>query len=194
MADTATKALVLASSSPRRVALLEQIGIVPDAIAPSDIDETPRIKELPRQLAERLAVEKALACDCEDAFVLSADTVVALGRRILPKVANGAEAADCLNLLSGRAHQVITSVALRSPCGEMAVRTVLSRVTFKRLTAVEIAAYIDTGEPLGKAGGYAIQGSGGAFVRKLNGSYSAVVGLPLFEVKAMLVGRGVLTS
>ncbi|MEO1407608.1 MAG: nucleoside triphosphate pyrophosphatase [Pseudomonadota bacterium] len=186
------KKLVLASASPRRVALLEQIGIVPDEIAPSDIDEAPRHGELPRQLALRLATEKAAAHKQSDVYVLAADTVVALGRRILPKVATEEEAAECLHLLSGRSHQVITGVSLRAPNGDANSRTVLSRVAFKRLSEKDITDYIDTGEPIGKAGGYAIQGRAGAFVRRLNGSYSAVVGLPLFEVRNMLTGAGAL--
>lgn len=185
--------LVLASASPRRVALLEQIGIVPDEIVPSDIDEAPKPKELPRELAQRLALEKAEACTITDSFVLAADTVVALGRRILPKVTNDEEAADCLQRLSGRAHQVITGVAVKVPDGGLTSRTVVSRIVFKRLTSEEISDYVATGEPIGKAGGYAIQGRAGALVKRLNGSYSAVVGLPLFEVRNMLVGVGALS-
>lgn len=182
--------LVLASASSRRLALLEQIGITPDKVLPSDIDENPKAGETPRTLALRLAVEKAAACPAEGAFVISADTVVALGNRILPKAADADEASACLALLSGRSHQVITGLAIRGPDGRTATRTVLSRVVFKRLTAAEIAAYVATGEPIGKAGGYAIQGHAGAFVKRLNGSYSAVVGLPLYETRALLQGLG----
>ncbi len=182
--------LVLASASPRRLALLAQIGITPDETLPSDIDETPLAGEAPRALALRLAVLKAGACKTADAFVISADTVVALGSRILPKATSSEEVATCLALLSGRSHQVITGLAVRAPDGRLAFRTVLTRVVFKRLTSAEIAAYVATGEPIGKAGGYAIQGHAGAFVKRLNGSYSAVVGLPLHETRALLEGLG----
>ncbi|MEO0881750.1 MAG: Maf family nucleotide pyrophosphatase [Pseudomonadota bacterium] len=184
--------LVLASASPRRVALLEQIGIAPDKIVPSNIDETPKPAETPRALARRLAVEKARACRQGGVFVLSADTVVALGRRLLPKAEHAEEATQCLRLLSGRSHQVITAVALCAPCGDVTSRTVLTRVAFKRLTDDEIAAYVASGDPIGKAGGYAIQGGAGAFVTRLNGSYSAVVGLPLYETRNLLIGAGAL--
>lgn len=182
--------LVLASASPRRVQLLAQIGITPDEIRPSDIDEAEMPAEPPRKLAERLAREKAQACDTGEAFVLAADTVVALGRRILPKTETREQARRCLELLSGRSHQVITGIAVRRPSGELAARTVLTRVMFKRLDQQEADAYLDSGEWEGKAGGYGIQGMAGAFVRQLNGSYSSVVGLPLFETRNMLIGSG----
>ena len=182
--------LVLASASPRRVQLLAQIGITPDEIRPSDIDESEMPAEPPRKLAERLAREKAQACDVEQAFVLSADTVVALGKRILPKTETREQARRCLELLSGRSHQVITGIAVKRPSGEVASRTVLTRVMFKRLDDHEAEGYLDTGEWDGKAGGYGIQGMAGAFVRRLNGSYSGVVGLPLFETRSMLMGAG----
>lgn len=182
--------LVLASGSPRRVQLLAQIGIVPDEIIPSDIDETPQPGELPRVLAERLAREKALACRADGAFVISGDTVVAAGRRVLPKTETVDEARRCLTLLSGRAHQVITGLAVRGPDGRMACRAVLTRVRIKRLSEDEIAGYLASDEWQGKAGGYAIQGRAGAFVQSLNGSYSAVVGLPLYETRSLLVGLG----
>lgn len=181
--------LVLASASPRRRALLEQIGITPDAVTPADIDETPQPGELPKPHAGRLAVEKARAVDAPG-FILAADTVVAAGRRILPKAETETQARECLALLSGRAHQVHTGLCLRAPDGREARRTVTTRVVFKRLTEEEIEAYIASGEWKGKAGGYAIQGRAGAFVRSINGSYSAVVGLPLFETRSALEGLG----
>ncbi|MEM6409999.1 MAG: Maf family protein [Pseudomonadota bacterium] len=188
------KKLVLASASPRRLALLEQIGVVPDEVFPSDIDETPMPGELPRVLAARLAWEKAEACQRDSAYVLAADTVVALGRRILPKVADKDEAERCLRQLSGRSHQVFTALAVRAPDGTLTARTVQSRVVFKRLTEREVTDYVQTTEPIGKAGGYAIQGGAGAFVKRLNGSYSAVVGLPLYETRNTLIGVGILPA
>lgn len=182
--------LILASASPRRKALLAQIGIAPDRIAPAQIDETPKPGELPRQLAGRLAREKALAVADSQGFVLAADTVVAVGRRILPKAESEAQARDCLALLSGRAHRVYTGVCLRAPDRRVAERVVVSRVIFKRLTETEIDSYIASDDWKGKAGGYAIQGPAGAFIPAINGSYSAVVGLPLYETRAMLHGLG----
>lgn len=182
--------LILASASPRRLELLAQIGIVPDRVAPTDIDETRRKAESPRELALRLACEKAAACDGEGAFVLAADTVVALGQRNLEKAADEAEAAAFLRLLSGRAHQCITGVAVRVPDGRIASRAVLARVKMKRLTEAEIAAYVAGGDWKGKAGGYGIQGAAGAFVTAINGSYTAIVGLPLYETKSLLEGLG----
>ncbi|KJS27399.1 MAG: septum formation inhibitor Maf [Hyphomonadaceae bacterium BRH_c29] len=181
--------LILASASPRRRELLAQIGIVPDAICPTDIDETRRKDESPRALAERLAREKALACP-EAGYVLASDTVVALGQRNLEKAADAAEAEAFLRLLSGRAHQCITGIAVKAPDGRLSARTVLARVKFKRLTDQEIAAYVASGDWKGKAGGYGIQGAAGAFVTAINGSYTAIVGLPLYETKALLVGMG----
>lgn len=182
--------LILASASPRRLELLAQIGIVPDRVAPTDIDETRRKAESPRELALRLACEKAAACDGDGAYVLAADTVVALGQRNLEKAADEAEAAAFLRLLSGRAHQCITGVAVRAPDGRVASRAVLARVKMKRLTDAEIAAYVAGGDWKGKAGGYGIQGAAGAFVTAINGSYTAIVGLPLYETKSLLEGLG----
>jgi septum formation protein len=184
--------LVLASASPRRQALLAQIGIAPDAVAPADVDETPERGETPRRLALRLAEAKAAAgaLGQADAFVLAADTVVAVGRRVLPKAETEAEARACLALLSGRAHRVLTGVAVRAPDGRTATRLVETRVVFKRLAAGETAAYLASGEWRGKAGGYAVQGLAGAFVLSLQGSYSGVVGLPLYETRCLLEGLG----
>ena len=189
--------LVLASASPRRLALLQQIGIEPDSLLPADIDETPRKAEPPRELARRLArtklaaAEEALRADASGAptWLLSADTVVAVGRRVLPKAEVPDEAADCLRLLSGRQHRVFTAICLLSPKGRRE-RIVESRVRFKRLSGREIQGYIASGEWRGKAGGYAIQGLAGAFVVKLVGSHSAVVGLPLYETMSLLDGEG----
>ncbi|NWG55040.1 MAG: septum formation protein Maf [Hydrogenophilaceae bacterium] len=182
--------LVLASASPRRLALLEQIGVKPDRVAPSDIDETPRRDETPRLHALRLAEEKARRAQAPGAVTLAADTVVACGRRVLAKAEDEATARRCLALLSGRAHQVITAVAVIGQDGRMSTRVSETRVVFKRLEAQEIDAYLASGEWRGKAGGYAIQGRAGRFVRRLNGSYSAVVGLPLYEAACLLKGAG----
>ncbi len=187
-----TAALVLASASPRRVELLAQIGVVPDQIDPADIDETPASDETALRLAERLARAKAAATSLRHpgAYVLAADTVVAVGRRILPKTDAEAEARVCLALLSGRAHQVFSGVSLRHPDGRMAARVSRTRVRMKRLTDTEIDAYIAAGEWRGKAGGYAIQGRAGGFVLDLAGSYSGVVGLPLYETLCLFDGLG----
>nr|WP_246548433.1 Maf-like protein [Ancylobacter oerskovii] len=189
--------MVLASASPRRLALLAQAGIEPDALLPADIDETPERAELPRRLAVRLARQKLDAADArrratgeyDGAFLLAADTVVGVGRRILPKPELGEEAEDCLHLLSGRAHRVYTGVALMTPKGGIRTRLVETRVRFKRLSGEEITAYVASREWLGKAGGYAIQGLAGTFVVKLVGSYTNVVGLPLAETVALLAGE-----
>jgi septum formation protein len=189
---------VLASGSPRRVALLRQIGVVPDAVIPSDLDETPRRSESPRALADRLAREKAAGSaevarkreGLEGALTLAADTVVCVNRRILPKAEIAEEAEDCLRLLSGRAHRVYTGLALVTAAGAIRTRLVETRVRFKRLSRPELQAYLDSGEWRGKAGGYAIQGFAGAFVIRLIGSYSNVVGLPLAETAALLAGEG----
>lgn len=180
--------LTLASASPRRVELLAQIGIVPDAIRPADIDETPLKAELPRVYAGRLAREKALAVQA-DGLVLAADTVVAVGRRILEKPADADEATQFLNLLSGRRHRVITGVALRHGA-KIFTRQVETAVRFKSMSSPEISAYIASEEWQGKAGGYGIQGLASAFIPWINGSYSNVVGLPLAEVSNMLVSAG----
>ena len=180
--------LILGSASPRRRELLAQIGVVPDEIRPADIDETPLKGELPRIYADRLAAEKARAIAGDD-LILTADTVVAAGRRILEKPADEAEAIRFLLLLSGRRHRVITSVALRH--GErLWTRRVESQVKFKRLSDDEISAYIRSGEWRGKAGGYAIQGIGAAFIPWISGSYTAIVGLPLPETAGILRGAG----
>lgn len=182
--------LVLASASPRRKQLLAQIGAEPDRIQPADIDETPRLKELPRPYAERLGLEKAEAVHKPGQFTLAGDTVVALGRRILPKAETPEEVRMCLDLLSGRAHHVLTSVCLIGPSGEIARRLSDTRVILKRLSEAEIEAYVASDEGLGKAGGYGIQGQAGAFVRQINGSYTGIVGLPLFETASLLNGLG----
>ena len=186
-------ALVLASESPRRLALLAQVGIVPDAVVPAAIDETPRKAELPRLYALRLASEKARASSAPaDALVLAADTVVACGRRILPKAASDKDVHDCLSLLSGRRHQVLTAVAVRKPDGKVKTAVALTRVAFKALSPAEIAAYVRCGEGIGKAGGYAIQGRAEMFVKQLTGSHSNVVGLPLQVTAGLLQGCGYL--
>ena len=182
--------LILASASPRRLSLLAQIGIVPDQVAPQDLDETPRPRELPRPHAERLAREKADAAARPGCFVLGADTVVAVGRRILPKAETEAQARACLELLSGRRHHVLTAVSLVAPDGARSARLSESTVIFARLTAAQVQAYLDSGEWLGKAGGYAVQGRAAGLIRALQGSYSGVVGLPLFETAQLLRGRG----
>ncbi len=181
--------LVLASASPRRQDLLAQIGIIPAKIAPTDIDETPLKGELPRALALRLAGEKAAASQ-EAGFVLAADTVVGVGRRILPKTEAREEADTCLRLMSGRAHQVVTGIAVRNPEGVIQTKAVMTRVQLKRLTEREIADYLDSDEWRGKAGGYGIQGRAAAFVAHLSGSYTGVVGLPIYETRALLIGMG----
>ncbi|HTI67444.1 MAG TPA: Maf family nucleotide pyrophosphatase [Caulobacteraceae bacterium] len=184
--------LVLASASPRRLDLLRQIGVVPDAIEPADLDETPLRKETPRLLALRLARAKAavVAARRPDAFVLAADTVVAVGRRVLPKAETPQEARACLALLSGKGHRVLTAVAVRAPDGREATRLVEARVEVKRLTDREMEAYLASDEWRGKAGGYAVQGLAGGFIIGLHGSYSAVVGLPLYETRCLLEGLG----
>ncbi|MEQ8604459.1 MAG: nucleoside triphosphate pyrophosphatase [Marivibrio sp.] len=185
--------LILASASPRRLDLLAQIGVVPAAVAPAHIDETPRKAELPRHLAERLAREKALAvaADQPGAAVLAADTVVALGRRALPKAEDRETARRCLEAMSGRRHTVYGGIALAAPDGEVRTRLVATAVAFKRLSDHEIRRYLDGGEWEGKAGGYAVQGRAAAFVRHLNGSYSNVVGLGLFETAGLLESAGI---
>lgn len=193
MAIAARARLVLASASPRRIELLSLIGIEPDEIIPADIDETPVKGELPRVLVQRLAMGKAAAVANDftgEAYILAADTIVAVGRRILGKPETLAEAEAFLRLLSGRAHQVMSGVCVQAPDGRVSSRVVLTRVRFKRLTDREIADYLAGDEWQGKAGAYAIQGRAGAFVMSLNGSYSSVMGLPLYETKAMLEGLG----
>jgi len=189
---------VLASGSPRRLALINQAGIEPDALRPTDIDETPKRGELPRSCATRLArskAETALAMvqldeELRGAFILAADTVVAVGRRILPKAELLDEASQCLRLLSGRNHRVHTAVCLVTPKETFRQRHVESRVRFKRLSEQDIEAYLASGEWRGKAGGYAAQGIAGSFIVKIVGSFSNVVGLPLYETMTLLGGEG----
>jgi septum formation protein len=184
--------LILASASPRRLDLLARIGVVPDAVDAAAIDETPGRTELPAPHAERLAAAKAAAVAARHpgALILAADTVVAVGRRILPKTESEAEARACLALVSGRRHRVHTAVTLIDGAGRARHRLSTSIVAFKRLTTAEIADYLAGGEWHGKAGGYAIQGRAEAFVRFLSGSHSGVVGLPLFETRALLAAAG----
>ncbi len=192
MVAPGTSRLILASASPRRHQLLEQVNLTPDHVAPAEIDETPGKDELPRDLAGRLAAEKADAASSQypDDFVLAADTVVACGRRCLPKTEAETEARQCLKLLSGRRHRVFTGVTLLAPGGIRRGRVVETRVTFKALSENEIRTYLTSNEWRGKAGGYAIQGLAAAFVRAVHGSYTNVVGLPVFEVVSMLAGAG----
>ncbi len=185
--------LVLASASPRRRALLARIGLEPDAVAAAELDETQRAGETPRALAQRLARAKAETVASHEgggAFVLAADTVVAVGRRVLPKPVERTQAEACLRLLSGRGHRVFTGLALIRPDGRCIDRLVESLVVFKRLGAEETALYLASGEWRGKAGGYAIQGLAEVFVHRLVGSWSNVVGLPLAETVALLTGNG----
>ena len=190
--------LILASGSPRRLQLLAQIGVEPDRLLPVSIDETPKKNELPRNLAKRLAREKAQAAvaalkhepEPSSALIIAADTVVGVGRRVLPKAELIEEAATCLRRLSGRSHRVYTSLALVTAKGHVRLRLIETRVRFKRLSREDIDSYLASGEWRGKAGGYAIQGLAGAFVVKLVGSYSNVVGLPLHETMTLLAGEG----
>ncbi|HEY2011363.1 MAG TPA: nucleoside triphosphate pyrophosphatase [Rhizomicrobium sp.] len=186
--------LILASESPRRRALLAQAGIIPDAVLPAAIDESAQKGELPRAHALRLAAEKAHKVESEwsgkPAFILAADTVVALGRRILPKAADDDDVQACLKLLSGRRHQVITAVALISPDGRLRTRVTQTRVSVLRLTDAEIAGYVESREGVGKAGGYAIQGRAEMLIKEISGSWSNVVGLPLALTVSLLKGAG----
>jgi septum formation protein len=190
--------LVLASGSPRRLALLNQAGLEPDLLEPVEIDESPERGELPRTLAVRLAREKALAAQprvraregMKDAYILAADTVVAVGRRMLPKPELLEEAAACLRLLSGRTHRVYSGLCLITPRDAVRTRLVETRIRFKRLSHEDLDAYLASGEWRGKAGGYAVQGLAGSFVTKLVGSYTNVVGLPLYEMTTLLAGEG----
>jgi septum formation protein len=194
----ARASLVLASASPRRLALLQQIGIEPAALLPAEIDETPKRNEAPRTLAGRLAAEKADKVfgllkhrpDLAGSYVLAADTVVCVGRRVLPKCETTEEAESCLRLLSGRAHRVFTGVTLVTPRDKRRHKMVETRVRFKRLSAREIGAYLASNEWENKAGGYAVQGLAAAFVVRMIGSYTSVVGLPLHETMGLLVGEG----
>ena len=182
--------LILASASPRRLALLERIGVIPDAVRPAEIDETPKRGELPIAYARRMAAEKAAALAEPGALVLAADTVVAAGRRILPKTETEAEARAALALLAGRRHRVHSAVTLLDGSGHARHRLSSSIVAFKRLSDGELDAYLAAGEWRGKAGGYAIQGRAEALIRSISGSYSGVVGLPLFETRALLRAAG----
>jgi septum formation protein len=182
--------LILASASPRRRELLARLGIEPSAIAAADIDESETKGELPRAYAARVAREKALAVDGGDAFVLSGDTVVALGRRILPKAEDADTARRCLALISGRRHRVLSAVALKYPDGTLRERLSETVVRVKRLTPDEIEAYLASGEWHGKAGGYAIQCSFEGLIAAISGSHSGVMGLPLYETRALLKGAG----
>jgi septum formation protein len=190
--------LVLASGSPRRLALLNQAGIEPDSLQPTEIDEIPVKGELPRALANRLAREKAQMAlsnvrideELRGSYIIAADTVVAVGRRVMPKAAMLDEAAACLRMLSGRNHRVYTGICLVTPKGAFRQRLVETRVRFKRLSNEDLEAYLASGEWRGKAGGYAIQGLAGTFVVKMVGSYTNVVGLPLYETLSLLSGEG----
>jgi septum formation protein len=182
--------LILASASPRRRELIARLGVTPDAIAPADIDETPHKAELPRDYAKRMAREKAEAAASDEGFVLAGDTVVAAGRRILPKAEDEATARKCLELLSGRRHRVLSAIALCAPDGAMRERLSETVVLFKRLSAEEIDAYLASGEWDGKAGGYAIQGIAEGLISRIQGSHSGVVGLPLYETRALLKAAG----
>jgi septum formation protein len=195
---SAFQQLVLASGSPRRIELLQQVGIEPDRLLPADVDETPLKAEHPRSLAKRLSRAKAEKArdslarepDYPGAFILAADTVVAVGRRILPKAESTEEASNCLRLLSGRSHRVYTGVCLITPAGKVRQRLVETRLRFKRLSREELDSYLASGEWRGKAGGYAIQGLAGSFAVKLVGSYTNVVGLPLYETVGLLSADG----
>ena len=190
--------LVLASGSPRRLQLLNQAGLEPDALEPAEIDETPERGELPRTLVVRLAREKALAVlsrvrnqdDLKGAYILAADTAVAVGRRIMPKPELLEDANACLRMLSGRTHRVYSGLALIGPNDKVRTRLVETRVRFKRLSNEDLESYLASGEWRGKAGGYAIQGLAGSFVVKVVGSYPNVVGLPLYETVQLLAGEG----
>jgi septum formation protein len=195
---SALQKLVLASGSPRRVELLNQAGIEPDSLLPAHIDETPNRAEHPRSLAKRLSLEKAQKSaamlvelgEPSKCYILAADTVVSVGRRILPKAEALDEANYCLRLLSGRSHHVYTGLCLITPAGKVRQKLVETRVRFKRLSSIELESYLASGEWRGKAGGYAIQGLAGTFIVKLVGSYSNVVGLPLYETTSLLTGEG----
>jgi septum formation protein len=190
--------LVLASGSPRRLALLNQAGIEPDSLQPTEVDEIPIKGELPRALANRLARTKAQAAlasvriseELRGSYILAADTVVAVGRRVMPKAEMLEDAAACLRLLSGRNHRVYTGICLVTPKEAFRQRLVETRVRFKRLSTEDLEAYLASGEWRGKAGGYAIQGLAGTFVVKMVGSYTNVVGLPLYESMSLLGGEG----
>lgn len=190
--------LILASGSPRRLDLLKQVGIEPARLMPMDLDETPKKSEHPRSLARRLSTDKAKAAYQEirrdpvwnDSYIIAADTVVAVGRRILPKAEYLEEASSSLHLLSGRSHWVFTGVCLITPGGTVRQKIVETKVRFKRLSGLDIESYLASGQWRGKAGAYGIQGIAGCFVQKIVGSYTNVVGLPLFETLQLLSGEG----
>jgi septum formation protein len=188
-APQATQHLTLASASPRRRELIARLGIEPDCVVAAEIDETPLKGELPRDYAMRMAREKAQAVTSEG-YVLGGDTVVALGRRILPKAEDEATARKCLELMSGRRHRVLSAVALRAPDGSIRAKLSETVVRFKRLSGEEVAAYLASGEWHGKAGGYAIQGAAEGLIAWIEGSHSGVVGLPLYETRTMLKSAG----
>jgi septum formation protein len=198
MAEPAAPKFVLASASPRRLQLLDQVGLQPDLLNPTDIDETPKRRETPRRLALRLAEEKAKAAIHAPlvralgprTIILAADTVVGLGRRVLPKADAPDVALDCLRLLSGRSHWVYSAVAVVSPSGSVTTKCSETKVRFKRLSREDMETYLKSEEWRGKAGGYAIQGRAAVFVRYLAGSHSGVVGLPLHETLSLLEGAG----
>ena len=192
MEKDAPPKLILASQSPRRLLLLAQIGVTPDSVSPADINEDPIGGETPRDHALRLAQEKAakVAGDNPDTIILAADTVVGVGRRILPKAETLDQAKNCLELLSGRGHRVFTGVAIIKADGDMISRVVETRLTMKRLSLRELKSYLESGEWEGKAGGYGIQGIAEGYISKIIGSYSNVVGLPLFETRNLLQGAG----
>ena len=196
MSGSTSPILILASASPRRLDLLATIGVVPDHVSPADIDETPHKNEIPKPHALRLAVEKARAIhpSHKRAYILAADTVVGVGRRILPKAEDRETAKQCLELLSGRSHRVFTGVCLIAPNGKALSRVVETRLKMKRLSASELKYYIESGEWDGKAGGYGVQGLAGAYISNMIGSYSNVVGLPVYETRHMLIGAGVING
>lgn len=195
-ASAVKPSLILASASPRRLDLLARVGLSPDAIDPADIDETPLKAELPTDHARRLAAAKAAATAARHpgAVVLAADTVVAAGRRILPKAGDAGEVASCLSLLSGRRHRVLTALTVIDAAGVARHRLSTTIVAFAPLSDAAIQAYAEGGEGVGKAGGYAIQGTAEAFVRRIDGSHSGVVGLPLFETRGLLIAAGLLSA
>lgn len=182
--------LLLASASPRRVELLKQSQIIPDKISPADIDETPLKNELPGPHALRLAIGKADKMQDKDHFVLAADTVVACGRRILPKAETPDDVKLCLELISARRHRVYGGIAVITPEGQKMTRLITTVVQFKKLSDLEIKAYIDSEEGIGKAGGYAIQGLAASYIKSINGSYSNIVGLSIYDTVQMLKGVG----
>ena len=182
--------LVLASASPRRLDLLKQIGLIPDQVIPADIDEAHGKTELPRDYALRMAIEKARAVSAPGSFILAADTVVAVGRRILPKTETEAQARQCLTLLSGRRHTVYNGIAVMTPKGVLKTRLCETTVKFHRLDSADMEDYVTSGEWQGKAGGYAIQGLAAAFIPYIGGSYATVVGLSLYDTLQILKGAG----